>query len=192
MKNIFTKCLVLSALAIGMSSNVMAEELVVKSSHAPKLTPIAFEVNEGDNKATALLLLGKKGDVNGLICYTNPTVPSLGDDCYRVTGKISQYEGSNHIELLGNEIKSTKIIQTTTLITYEHTIVTPQINMSTATKQIDQNSPDDKAVGGIAQSINVKYQAGIFQTNTLEPIAYAGIAQPQTGCYPVPGGTLCI
>lgn len=160
MKIIVTKCLVLSALAIGMSSNVMAEELVVKSSHAHKLTPIAFEVNEGEQKATALLLLGKKGDINGLICYTSAQT-NLGDNCYRVTGKISQYGGSNHIELLGNEIKHSKINKTTALIDIPSEVAqTGAPTMYTINTAVAQ-----EAIGGEATSLYAQYKNNQFITS---------------------------
>jgi hypothetical protein len=192
MKNRLTKCLVLSALAIGMSSNVMAEELVVKSSHAPKLTPIAFEVNEGDNKATAFLLSGKKGDLNGTLCYTSVAQTEMAADCHRVTGNISRYGGSHHIELSGNEIKGSKLYVTSAHIKVPfpniglHTEAEMAVSTSAAGVAQDLNH----TVGGPAFQIDMAYANGLMTSSKLtQPLLYTPPAKdscfPSTACQPI-------
>jgi len=162
MKNIFTKCLVLSALTIGMSSTVMAEEEAVKATKKGDYTPIGFEITEGDNNAHALLLLGKKGDVNGLICYSSLATALDSDNCHRVKGQITQHDGSKVIELVGKEIKHSGIWQTDTIIV-EHTVAIPSFEMATVTKPLS-GTISDKGNTLYAQAIptHVTYTGGLF------------------------------
>jgi hypothetical protein len=95
----------MGALAIGMSSNVMAKEIeVVKSSHAGKLTPMAFEMVKDDKTVTAWLLVHPRGNVEGLLCESTAIQSNEAGVCHEVEGKISKSGGLNKIELEGNEI----------------------------------------------------------------------------------------
>ena len=163
MKKIVTKCLVMGALAIGMSSTAMAEEEVVKSTPAGKFKPMAFEMTEGENIATALLLVGLKGDVQGVMCYNNPQVVNLADDCHRVEGKISQYDGSNHVVLAGRELRQGGIGVNDTIITAP--IADPIIVYPTIPSQMHS------------------IQAGLIKGATASMIALHGEATPIHGTY---------
>ena len=121
MKNIVTKCLVMGALAIGMSSPVMALKEVVKPAHAGKLTPVAFEITEGDKTAHALLLLGQTGDVEGVVCVTDAGIAVSEDDCTRVKGRAGQYGDHTSFSLRGDDLLNYKHTELHILVTLDAT-----------------------------------------------------------------------
>ena len=174
----------MGALAIGMSSNVMAVKLVVAPSPTDpnddvqhKSNPIAFEVTEGEITATALLLIPKKGEINGLICFTNPQI-NLGDDCSRVTGKMSQYDGINQIELTGTGIKQAKINQTKALIYF------PMVADASAPYRMFVTSTTgvDTVIRGLATQFSLKYKNRNFITSNA--IVHYQTSRLTSGFYP--------
>jgi hypothetical protein len=190
MKNIVTKCLVMGALAIGMSSTVMAGALEkVRTPHksqSTKFFPIAFEVTKGEKTATALLLLPKKGDIHGLICFTSAQ-SNLGDDCSRVTGKISQYEGYNHIELQGFGLKQGRVIHTTALIKFPINDFAQTLTMHTTS-----TAGPETEIGGLATQYLPKYKNGQFITSTGSAAYQAPSLTPPPYCiHDQQGGMTC-
>ena len=113
MKTKFTKCLVMGALAIGMSSTVMAEAKHVKSSHAGKYHPVAYSATEGDNSAIALLLVNDRGLAHGLTCTNKGQALFAAGDCSRVDGQVSGYEGMIAYDLSGVKFEDNVLTRTT-------------------------------------------------------------------------------
>ena len=181
----------MGALAIGMSSNVMAVKLVVPPPPIDpydvqhKSNPIAFEVTEGEITATALLLPGKKGDINGLICFTSDQI-NLGEDCSRVTGKMREYDGYNHIELHGTGIKQEKIVQTIAMIDF------PIVADASSTYMMyTTTAPITMTASGVAAAYTPVYKHGQFRTRSgvvsYQPPKQAGIV----GCDVINGQVIC-
>ena len=116
MKRKLSQCMVMGALAFGMTSTAMTEEEVVKSSPADKFTPVAYEITEGDKTALALLLLGNKEHVEGLVCLGSKEQPAIEDGCLSVKGTTEQYDGISTIQLRGSDINNQNILVTKLIV----------------------------------------------------------------------------
>ena len=187
MKNIVKKSLVLSALAIGMSSTVMAQLLfpipLSQSQHG--YTPVAYEINDGEKKATALLLLGDKGHVEGLFCVTGADQSGLGEDCLRVEGKAQQYDGLTAIELKGTKISPSQLLETKIhfLIPSPTSAEAPAaVAVMTTYSYVQQpaNTPAYTVMTSSPTPIPVTYRKGRFITSN-GACAYTPITPAGTG-----------
>jgi hypothetical protein len=165
MKTKLTKCLVLSALAIGMSSPVMALKEVVKPAHAGKLTPVAFEINEGDKTALALLLLGHTGNVEGVVCVTVAERTVIDDDCTRVKGTAEQYDDHTSFSLNGEDLKNNKQTEVQVLLTQHQTYYNALAN-----KVVTDHIPPSQHVPA-NPPVAIQFNPSITQVQKLE-VAY--------------------
>ena len=143
-------------------------------------------MTKGEKTATALLLFPIKGEINGLICFTSAQ-SNLGDDCFRVAGKMSQYDGRNHIELQGTGIKQAKINQTKALIDFpiEGDTSSPYRMFVTST------AGSETEVGGSAIQYLPKYKNGQFFTSAGSPYYTPPITHLECVCFDWKGCTPC-
>ena len=151
MKTKLTKCLVMGALAIGMSSNVMAKMTeVVKPSHTGKLQPFAFESLDAHGIQGFYFLLDKKGSFTGLSCVTGDIKDLAPTNCSKVSGKAA-LEDPNLLVFFGYGTKMTAAGQ------LEETKALVSINLDTKKAQLATY----KNIDNVAQASNSLFASAV-------------------------------